>query len=178
MKNKKIGLASLLGGVLTLGLNGKANANGIEWIEHNDHFYKLTPQMMTWEEAENYAQSLHPEAHLVTLNDAEEEDWLISVFSSTQLWIGLFQKPGSPEPSGGWEWISGEPVTYTHWHSGEPNDNFGAGGEEWANMGHYGYGWNDTSSTNYLGVVESPVPEPSTIGLLGAGASALYRRRK
>ena len=33
MKNEKIGLASLLGGALALGLSGKANANGIEWIE-------------------------------------------------------------------------------------------------------------------------------------------------
>ena len=38
------------------------------------------------------------------------------------LWIGLYQLPVSPEPDGGWVWISGDPVTYTNWAPGEPNN--------------------------------------------------------
>ncbi|WEZ84113.1 caspase family protein [Rhizobium sp. 32-5/1] len=45
-------------------------------------------------------------------------------------WIGLVQLPASKEPKGGWAWENGEPLTYTNWDSGKPNegktgDNFG-----------------------------------------------------
>lgn len=38
--------------------------------------------------------------------------------------IGLFQKPGAKEPAGGWTWKSLEPLKFTNWGAGEPN-NFG-----------------------------------------------------
>jgi hypothetical protein len=35
-------------------------------------------------------------------------------------WLGGYQEPGSVEPNGGWNWVTGEPFEYTAWHSGEP----------------------------------------------------------
>ena len=41
------------------------------------------------------------------------------------IWIGLFQNHQSSlysEPAGGWEWSSGEPVSYLNWAPSEPNN--------------------------------------------------------
>ena len=46
----------------------------------------------------------------------------------------IYQPPGSPEPAGGWIWVSGEPVTYTNWIAGEPNNNNRLGPQNWANI--------------------------------------------
>lgn len=37
--------------------------------------------------------------------------------------FGLLQDAAGPEPAGGWYWASGEPLVYTNWRGGEPNDN-------------------------------------------------------
>lgn len=39
--------------------------------------------------------------------------------------IGLSQRPGAREPAGGWVWEDGEPVSFTAWQQGEPNDGDG-----------------------------------------------------
>ena len=42
-------------------------------------------------------------------------------------WIGGTQPGGSPEPAGGWSWVTGETFGFNAWYAGEPND---AGGIE------------------------------------------------
>ena len=37
--------------------------------------------------------------------------------------FGLVQDSGAAEPSGGWGWINSEPLKWTNWRAGEPNDN-------------------------------------------------------
>ena len=50
------------------------------------------------------------------------------------------------EVEGQWEWISGEPVTYTNWQPGEPNN-----AEETKTTPRMDYrGWNDDDGTTYL----------------------------
>jgi len=117
--------------------------------------YTLTPKM-TWLEAENLAVSLG--GHLVTINDRNEELWLKSKFGTNEyFWIGF----NDLSEEGNWQWISGEPVVYTNWWSGEPN-NTGSHGEpenaaimNWGGDGGYGDGWNDNSENNkFRGIVE------------------------
>ena len=73
-------------------------------------------------------------------------------------WFGRvqdIQDPGYSEPGGGWTWMTGEPVTYTQWNPGQP-DNFGQ--PNWvAEFGelHADGGWddvwvNDTNNNGYL----------------------------
>lgn len=87
------------------------------------HWYRLTAQG-TWDEAE--AEAVKQGGHLVTINDAPEQDWLINNLpcpaGCALVFIGLHQLPGSTEPAEGWVWISGDPSTYRNWRGGEPND--------------------------------------------------------
>ncbi len=87
------------------------------------HWYQLTAPGLTWTQAEQAAAKFA--GHLVTINDSAENDWILAQFGTGQLylWIGLYQLPGSPEPATGWVWVSGEPITFTHWGNGEPNEN-------------------------------------------------------
>lgn len=90
-----------------------------EGWQHNPvtgHDYLYVEDGMTWAEAEAYAVSLG--GHLVTINDAAEDTWLVATLG-TEYWIGLNDRA----VEGAWVWASGEPVTFTNWCPDEPNDN-------------------------------------------------------
>lgn len=127
------------------------------WFTYNGHHYALTLGSGTWEQAEAEATAIG--AHLVTINNEEENSWLFSTFySGDYLWIGFYQLPGSPEPAGGWIWISGEPVTYIGWDGQEPNNQPPC--EDYAVLRADG-GWNDWGPEKYdfypiRGIIEVP----------------------
>lgn len=68
-------------------------------------------------------------SYLVSYHSLAEENFANSLVPPSQAYrlIGLLQPDGSIEPAGGWQWMSGEPLTYTHWNTGEPNE-YGANG--------------------------------------------------
>ena len=111
-------------------------------------WYFLTPLMMTWTNAELYATQNG--GHLVTVDDAAEQQWIQTIFPSQEMWIGL-----SLGSSGdGWQWISGTSSSYRNWGPGQPSN---SGGTEI--FGHiYANGiWNDVSPWGVLkGLVEIP----------------------
>ncbi len=100
-----------------------AEANGVSgWIFNpaTSHYYKLQPDCPGWLSCE--ATAVSEGGHLVTINDANEQDWLVTTFGSTDyFWIGYTDK----DAEGSWVWISGEPTTYTNWASGEPSNSGG-----------------------------------------------------
>ncbi len=114
----------------------------------NGHDYYLL-EASTWTAAEAEAVSLG--GHLVTINDAAEDDWLYTteLGSAAHRWIG-FTDAGH---EGNWVWISGESVTYTDWLPGEPS---GGGTENYAEWDHNG--WNDVPNDGWgvphQGIVE------------------------
>ena len=55
----------------------------------------------------------------------DERFWLVHDFGADGPTFGLYQKEGSREPFGGWTWVTGEPLEYTPWHRGQPNNNEG-----------------------------------------------------
>ncbi|WP_422104225.1 HYR domain-containing protein [Winogradskyella sp.] len=72
---------------------------------------------------------------LATINSQAENDYLQGRISSP-VFIGI----NDISTEGTYEWQSGQPVSYTNWNSGEPN-NFG-GGEDYGEMRSDGL-WND-----------------------------------
>lgn len=153
----------------------------------NGHTYHLLTQN-TWTGSQAEAVSLG--GNLVTINDAAEQAWVYNSFAnfggvSRALWIGLTDALSE----GNFTWVSGEPVSYTHWAFGEPNN---SGNEDFVHMWYPSVSnagqWNDVpdrSNVNgvpLFGVVEvTSVPEPSALalgclGLGGIGAAGLRRR--
>ena len=74
----------------------------------NGHAYKKI-QCQDWHDARQKA--VEEGAHLVSINDEDEQHWLQLIFRSHSSWIGLTDV----EKEGTWQWDSGEPVTYTNW---------------------------------------------------------------
>jgi hypothetical protein len=170
-------------------LSGSASADiltGPAINPANGHsYYLLTPE--TWTDSQAEAVSLG--GNLVTINDPAENSWVSSTFSTFDgitraLWIGLTDAASE----GTFIWASGEPVLYTNWAPGEPNNNGGV--ENWGEIfypndtaGRYPK-WNDSpnapnvinpAGTPTNGVVEvmTTVPEPNKSVLLLLGGLLL-----
>ena len=110
----------------------------IPFIRRGDSAYVIV-QGPTWEEAEANAVKLG--GHLVTINDAAENQWLVDqYYGSTKLsesletpsiWIGL----NDLAIESSWVWSSGEILLYSNWAPGEPDGtNYYKAGEEYAEL--------------------------------------------
>src|SRR5688572_28268671 len=130
----------------------------------NGHIYYLL-STNTWAASE--AEAIGLGGHLVTINDAAENQWVQNTFfpwtGDAGLWIGL----NDAANEGQFVWASGEPVTFIYWYPGEPNN---LGGEDYAAIRRPGEvpptgSWNDTSglvhpTSPIFGVVEMQAPTP------------------
>ena len=126
----------------------------LSWLQsavinpNNGHLYLLTGAK-TWTEAQSEATKLG--GNLVSINNAEEQQWLWKTFSIvSNYWIGLKRNLSNNS----WQWVNGEAATYFNWDPDEPNN---AGGIENYGMiigsqdAFYDQGkWNDYSDTNSL----------------------------
>lgn len=134
-------------------------ADPLQW-QVNGHFYDVINQNISWQGANAAAASMGfngMSGHLVTVTSARENVWLTDTFGANRLhlhWLGGFQTTGSPEPGGGWGWITGEPWSFTNWWPGEPNnlDQAFGGNEDALIFDHgttaSGKGWNDLNQNN------------------------------
>jgi gliding motility-associated-like protein len=118
-----------------------------------------------WEDAKIICEAAG--GHLVTCNSSGENAFVGAYNPTSFYWIGYFQNLSSPsysEPSGGWEWVTGEPTTFTGWASGEPNQNSGQLEDyTYMNFGGTPYEWNDAPSNTtqtvallYILEIENP----------------------
>jgi hypothetical protein len=185
----------LLGCVVSL-LTASAALGGPILNPANGHYYELitTAQGVSWDQASAAASALTfagVQGHLATVTSDQEQSFISTTFNFSAVpgngtYLGGFQPVGSPEPAGGWQWVTGEPFSVNHWAPREPNN---LGGEDVIEYPRNNNDlWNDISRNTlrraYLVEYDAPriapVPEPPafllalTGGLLGWG----WLRRK
>jgi len=86
----------------------------------NNHWYQIFSAVgKDWISARDYCATLN--AHLVTIESKYEEDFIFNNLSPYGTyafsWLGLTDSG----QEGNWQWVTGEPLTYTNWHSGQPD---------------------------------------------------------
>ncbi|MDB5251460.1 MAG: hypothetical protein JWP27_629, partial [Flaviaesturariibacter sp.] len=98
------------------------------------HTYFLSNTTTTPEDA--HAKAVALGGHLVTINSAAENAF-VAAMNPNFIWIGFTDRA----VEGTFKWITNEPVVYTNWNAGEPNN---VNDEDWAviNWGPNG-SWND-----------------------------------
>jgi hypothetical protein len=127
--------------------------SGKRW-SGNNHIYEVVrvANGILWESANMSAKNRG--GHLVTISSQEENDFVFSLVSSSihrhGYWLGGYQLPHSPEPDGGWVWVTGEPWVYSNWDVDEPNDGYIIGVSEWGPEDRLHFHWEDIPAWNDL----------------------------
>lgn len=106
----------------------------------NGHYYQYIydyDNPVDWNTAKTKAELRG--GYLATITSQEENDWIANTFPLTSHlshlnWIGGYQDKNDPsysEPSGGWKWVTNEPMDYLNWPTPYQPDNWnGPGGYE------------------------------------------------
>jgi hypothetical protein len=174
---------------------GSSSAEWAEWTTAsggNGHFYEavLVMEGIDWLSAKAQAEARG--GYLATITSAAENTFVHSLIATDSRfwwnwddtrgpWLGGYQVSGSPEPAGGWTWVTGEPFSYQNWAAYSPNNNgpedylhyFGTGPDNFADT------WNDL----YLegsphGFMVEYVPEPGMGALAGLAIAMVALRHR
>jgi hypothetical protein len=105
------------------------------------HDYLFCEDARSWTGAKSSCENFG--YGLLTLNDSTEQNWVHHMagnISTQKWWMGLNDRASE----GSFVWDSGQPVTYSNWYAGEPNNSVG-GNEDCAQLNRFypNNGWND-----------------------------------
>ncbi|XP_078368704.1 uncharacterized protein LOC144652532 isoform X2 [Oculina patagonica] len=76
-------------------------------------YFLVAKKRVTWAEAQELCKE--EESNLVSINSAEEHNFIRSISGGNSVWIGLEKKQD-------WQWTDGSNVEYVNWSRGEPNN--------------------------------------------------------
>jgi hypothetical protein len=153
----------------------------------NGHIYYLlrganSSDGISWDDAEAAAVAFG--GHLAAINDSAENSWILQNFPGGTLgyldyyvWIGL----NDPLRRGHFVWSNGDPLTFTQWYPGEPNNYLGMEHDVVIyNFPDGEFRWNDAVGNALYGTYPcsaiaevAPVPEPTSVVLALLGSIAL-----
>lgn len=131
----------------------------------NGHWYYLTAHG-NW--MNNEALAITKGGHLVTINNAAENEWVRSTFTTitnSGVLIGI----NDAATEGTFVWPNGEPVSYTNWISGQPDDE--NGNEDYGFMRTDGQ-WQDQTNCPVNNAGEAVI-EVNTLILPGIAAGPI-----
>ncbi len=136
------------------------------------NYYAPTPVNVTWTEAR--ALAIDAGGYLACIGSAEENDWVFETYRGMSIhwWIGFSLNHNSQA----YEWESGEPVVYTNWQPGEPN-NLG-GSQFYAVMDYRRGDWDDEGNDQYperMGIIERIGATTSTEKSSWGSVKTLFR---
>ncbi len=145
------------------GYNWKLNPN-------NGHYYTLSNEKMTWDEAKLNAENLG--GYLATITSQEELDFLYRNFLiGDYAWIGLIRT------AQGWAWLTGETMDFTNWHkdigatlSGPGYGTFilitGPYQSQWTNMQKETRHFAIIELDDSIPPIQTPTPTPTSAGFI------------
>ncbi|MBM4354955.1 MAG: C-type lectin domain-containing protein [Deltaproteobacteria bacterium] len=90
--------------------------SGCQALPFNGHVYYFCNANRTWGDARNWCKDQG--THLASISSAEEQAFLAAHLGGVSNWIGLYQEWYTWE----WSWANGEPVKFTAWAGGQPDD--------------------------------------------------------
>ena len=149
-----------------------SNISGFTYAgNYNGSDYYISDTSDSWTNANSICNNNN--ANLVTIADSNEYNFIKTIIDSFQVgvWIGLYQDTSSinySEPNGGWQWVTGENLTFLSWASSEPNNSTNNPEicETYAEMNsvtHLWYDqWNTPNSFHYI--LEIPAQLTNTNG--------------
>ena len=108
----------------------------------NGHSYYRSTGSMLWTDAKQACINMG--GHLVTSTSLAENNFLFSLWPNG--WIGLTDEVNE----GVWQWVTGEPYSWSYWNGGEPNN---AGNEDYIQFVGGGR-WNDLPNVSLPYVLE------------------------
>src|SRR5262245_14180600 len=101
------------------GASSRAAVEGVVYNSANGHWYKFVQANGTWGSAKTGAEGME-NGYLASITSSEELQWILQNVGTgaNSVWIGGHDSV----TEGMWQWLSGEPWTYTNWNGGEPNN--------------------------------------------------------
>jgi hypothetical protein len=182
VKMKKIVYLGII--IVSLMIASSVFASPLQWSD-NGHYYDVISGNYNWNAAKTDAESRSFSGmlgHLATITTQGENSFIISHFN-TWSWIGGYQYDSLAEPYGHWAWVTGEPWGSPVWGQ-YGADHYGGNENNVELISSWG-GMNDLVGSTVRGsyVIEyeplqSTVPEPMTMSLVGVGLVGLLLRRK
>ena len=158
--------------------SGTMAQSAVEWRVAdggNGHWYAgviVRSTGASWTEARAHAQAMGGD--LASLLSAPADQFVFErVVNNPALWSGVcgpwvggWQQAGSAEPSGGWQWVNGDPIAESLWSPDQPDDATYCGGDN----NRMGY-WN-----SYQGAPRKYLEDSPDSAVLQCGSSQIGLR--
>jgi len=128
----------------------------------DDKAYYLSTATATFAAATAAAQGIG--GHLVAINSLEEQNYVRSLVPSLTIWLGL----SDAAVEGTFVWSSGEPLTYTNWFTGQPDN---ASNQDFVEMLTNGFWYDNLGTPNRRYVVEVSCITPILTAGLPSGSA-------